>query len=85
MIAWINAHGIGVLIGYYVFSAFTGGMPTPADNSSVMYRWAFSSLSILNASLARLVATQMPSSKMGQALNSGPPVASVVVENKEKP
>jgi len=79
MIAWVEAHGIEVLVMYYVFAAFSGGMPTPGDNASIMYRWVFSSLSILNASIARLVATQLPSSKMGQALTSGPPVTSVVV------
>jgi hypothetical protein len=74
-----------MLFGYYVFAAFTGGMPTPTDNASVAYRWCFSSLSILNASLARLVATQLPSSKMGQALTSGPPVSSVVLQQDPKP
>lgn len=80
MITWVESHGIECLIMYYVFAAFTGGMPTPADNASVMYRWTFSTLQLLSASLARLAATQFPASKMGQALNSGPPVSSVVVE-----
>lgn len=82
MLAWVEAHGFEVLIAYYLFSAFSGGMPTPTDNASVWYRWLFSSLSILNGSIARLVATQLPSSKVGQALTSGPPVSSVVVESK---
>ena len=89
MIAWVESHGIEVLVIYYVFAAFSGGMPTPGDSASVAYRWIFSSLSILNASIARLVATQLPSSKMGQALTSGPPVQSVVLEppppKEEKP
>jgi hypothetical protein len=80
MLAWIESHGFEVLIAYYVFTAFSGGMPTPTDGASVMYRWIFSSLNILNGSLARLIATQSPSSKMGQALTSGPPVSSVVIE-----
>jgi hypothetical protein len=70
MITWIEAHGIETLLMYYAFSAITGGMPTPSDASGVGYRWLFSSFSILNASLARLVATQFSGSKMGSALNS---------------
>ena len=86
MLAWINSHGIAMLFSYYVFAAFSGGMPTPDNNASVGYRWMFSSLSILNASIARLVATQLPASKMGQALTGGPPVQDIVLETpKEKP
>jgi len=81
MLSWINQHGIAMLFGYYIFAAFSGGMPTPTDNASVAYRWIFSSLNILNGSIARLVATQLPSSKMGQALTSGPPVSSVVLQD----
>lgn len=68
MLGWIETHGIEVLIGYYIFAAFTGGMPTPADNAGVAYRWVFSSFNILSANLARLVATQMPGTKLGQSL-----------------
>lgn len=86
MVTWVEGHGIEVLLMYYVFAAFSGGMPTPDNNASVWYRWVFSSLSILNASIARLVATQLPSSKVGQALTGGPPVQDVVLETpKEKP
>lgn len=70
MVTWIETHGIETLIIYYVFAAITGGMPTPSDVSSVGYRWLFSSFSILNASLARLVATQFSASKVGAALNN---------------
>jgi hypothetical protein len=80
MLTWVEAHGMECLVMYYVFSAFSGGMPTPGDNSSVWYRWAFSTLNLLNANIARLVATQLPASKMGQALTSGPPVQDVVLE-----
>jgi len=83
MIAWVESHGLEVLVMYYVFAAFTGGMPTPSDNATVLYRWAFSSLSILNGSIARLVATQLPASKVGQALTSGPPIAPIVVAKPE--
>ncbi len=82
-IGWVESHGIECLVFYYFFAAFSGGMPTPSDTSSVGYRWAFSSLSILNASLARLIATQAPGSKIGQALQSGPPIAPVVVAKPE--
>jgi hypothetical protein len=83
MISWVESHGIEVLVMYYVFAAFSGGMPTPSDSASIGYRWVFSSLSILNASIARLVATQLPSSKMGQALTSGPPISPVVLAKPE--
>lgn len=79
MITWIESHGFEVLVMYYLFAAFTGGMPTPADNAGVAYRWIFSSFSLLNASVARLIATQLPSSKVGQALTGQQPVATVVV------
>jgi len=79
MFTWIEAHGFEVLIGYYFFSAFSGGMPTPTDNASVAYRWMFSSLNLLNANIARLIATQMSGTKMGQALTSGPPVSPPVL------
>jgi len=83
MIAWVESHGIEVLVIYYVFAAFSGGMPTPSDNAGLAYRWMFSSLSLLNASVARLIATQLPSSKMGQALTGNPPVSAVVVAKPE--
>lgn len=80
MIGWVETHGIEVLVMYYIFAAFSGGMPTPADDSGMGYRWLFSSLSILNASLARLAATQFPSSKLGQSLQNAQPVQDVVTK-----
>jgi hypothetical protein len=82
---WLNSHGVGLLIGYYFFSAFSGGMPTPPDNSSIGYRWFFSSMQILNASWARLAATQFPASKIGQSLTGNPPVQPVVVASVNEP
>lgn len=80
---WINHHGIEALAIYWFFSAFTGGMPTPPDDAGIAYRWAFSSFSLLNGSVARFIATQMPSSKVGQALTGTPPVSPVVVAKPE--
>lgn len=82
-IGWVESHGIECLLSYFVFSCFVGGMPTPKDDSSVGYRWAFTSFTLLSAGLARFVATQFPESKMGQALTSGPPVQPVVVAKIE--
>lgn len=79
VLTWIEAHGIECLIAYYVFSAVSGGMPTPGDASGVAYRWIFSSLGILNGNLARLIATQFPASKIGQSLTGNQPVQPVVV------
>lgn len=84
-IGWVESHGIECLLSYFVFSCFVGGMPTPKDDSSVGYRWAFTSFTLLSAGLARFVATQFPESKMGQALTSGPPVQPVVVAKIEPP
>lgn len=69
MITWVESHGIETLLMYYVFAAITGGMPTPVDASGIAYRWAFTSFGLLSANLARLLATQLPNSKVGQALN----------------
>ena len=85
MLMWIEHHGFEFFLMYYAFTAFTGGMPTPADDSGQGYRWLFSSLQILNGSLARLVATQFPASKMGQSLTTGPPVQPVVVADVNEP
>lgn len=71
MIDWVNSHGIAMLIGYYIFAAVSGGMPTPGPNAGVAYRWVFSSLSLLNASVARFVATQLPNTSVGQKLTTG--------------
>lgn len=76
---WLEHHGVEALVLYYVFNAITGGMPTPADSAGVIYRWAFSSFQILNGSIARLVATQFPASKMGQSLQGAQPIQPVVV------
>lgn len=81
MLTWVEAHGFECLVGFYVFSAVTGGMPTPSDASGLFYRWMFSTMSILNGSLARLVATQLPASKLGQSLQGAQPVQPVVVAN----
>jgi len=71
MVAWVNAHGIAVLVGYYIFCAISGGMPSPKPTAGVAYQWMFNSLGILNASLARLVATQLPNSTIGKTLTGG--------------
>ena len=89
MLTWVETHGVETLVIYYVFAAITGGMPTPADSASIGYRWLFSSFSILNASLARLVATQFSGSKVGNALNNpvataANPIATVQVQKVEQ-
>lgn len=83
MVNWVESHGFEALVIYYVFAAISGGMPTPADTAGVAYRWAFSSLSILNASLARLAATQFSGSKIGQALNAPVPLVSQPVVQEQ--
>lgn len=79
MIGWIEHHGVETLVCYIIFVAIQGGMPTPADNSSVGYRWIFGTFSILSVSFARLIATQFPASKLGQSLQGAQPVQPVVV------
>jgi hypothetical protein len=82
---WIQTHGFQALLIYWVFAAVSGGMPTPADSSGIAYRWTFSTLSILNASVARFVATQLPASKLGQSLQGTQPVQPVVVADVNPP
>jgi len=81
---WVEHHGIETLLMYALFSAIVGGMPTPADSSSVIYRWLFGTFNLLSASVARIVATQFPASKVGQALQGAQPVQPVVVANVSK-
>lgn len=76
---WIEHHGVEAVLLYALFSAIVGGMPTPADNASVFYRWVFGTFNLLSASVARLVATQFPASKIGQSLQGAQPVQPVVV------
>jgi hypothetical protein len=85
MLTWIEAHGFESLLIYFLFSAFSGGMPTPSDNASVAYRWAFSSLSILNGNIARLIATQFSGSKLGQSLQGNQPVQPVMLADGKPP
>lgn len=85
MLGWIETHGVESLLIYYAFAAFTGGMPTPGDNAGVAYRWIFSTFSILNASVARFVATQFPASKVGQSLQGAQIVQPVVVAKVDPP
>lgn len=88
MVTWVETHGIEVLVIYYLFAAISGGMPTPASDAGIAYRWIFSSINILNASFARLIATQFSASKVGSALNNpiateGNQVATVQVQKVE--
>lgn len=73
MVTWVESHGIEVVVIYYIFSAITGGMPTPAQDAGIMYRWVFSSVNILNANFARLIATQFSQTKVGLVLNAPQP------------
>ena len=74
MVTWVETHGIEVVVIYYIFSAITGGMPTPVQTSGIAYRWIFSSINILNANFDRLIATQFWQSKVGMVLNAPQPV-----------
>lgn len=85
MLTWVEAHGFESLLIYFLFSAITGGMPTPSDNSGIAYRWIFSTFSLLSGSIARLVATQFSASKLGQSLQGTQPVQPVVVANINPP
>lgn len=54
-----------VILGYWIFSAIVGGMPTPKVNSSEMYIWAFRSLHIFSGNLNRAaVALKVPGSQI---------------------
>lgn len=83
MLGWIESHGFESLVIYFLASCFIGGMPTPSDNASVMYRWVFSSFTLFSAGLARFAATQFPESKIGQAFQNHGPIKPVVVVTPE--
>jgi hypothetical protein len=55
MTTWVDAHGVGILIGWYVFSAVVSGMPAPATASSAAYRWLYHSLHLLAGDLERFL------------------------------
>jgi hypothetical protein len=53
-IAWINAHGIEVMIVWYVFSAFVSSMPSPSESSNNLYKFAFTFMHTLAGSIGRI-------------------------------
>jgi hypothetical protein len=52
---------------YIVAIAFIGGMPAPTATSSIVYRWAFTTLNIIAANIHRGVSTSVESSPNFQA------------------
>lgn len=57
----LTAHpAILAIAGYWLFSAFTGGMPLPDSTSSKAYRWLHDSLHILAGNLNSAVAAKYP-------------------------
>lgn len=61
MLAWVAAHqALSAIIGFWLFSNFVGGMPTPNDKSSMAYKWAFTTLHSLAGGIPRIAATFLP-------------------------
>lgn len=50
---WIANHAPGIIAGFYLFSALVSGMPDPAPQSGMAYRWAYNTLHILAGDLSR--------------------------------
>lgn len=56
-----------VILGYWIFSAVVGGMPTPKQGSSEIYIWAFRSLHIFSGNLNRAaIALKVPGAEAEQ-------------------
>ncbi|MGN6593967.1 MAG: hypothetical protein ACTHJX_13795 [Terriglobales bacterium] len=62
MTAWVDAHAVEILIGWYIFSAAVSGMPAPGEASGAGYRWLYHSLHLLAGDLARLLRMGDPQS-----------------------
>lgn len=54
MFEYLNAHGIILVIAYYVFNAIISGMPEPSPTSSQGYLWTYRSLHTLSGNLDKL-------------------------------
>jgi hypothetical protein len=52
---------------YFGFIALVGGMPAPTARSSLLYRWAFSSLNLFAANFARASGPKIENSPNFQA------------------
>lgn len=59
---FIQSHQLAVGVGgMWLLSSAIGAMPTPRDNSSAFYDWAFKFLQTIGGALPRLMAIYSPS------------------------
>jgi hypothetical protein len=60
--AFLEAHGLVVgIIAMWLVSNAIGAMPTPRDNSSVGYEWAFKFAQSVGGGISRVLAVYSPS------------------------
>lgn len=67
MLEFIHLHPtITAIIGYYVFSAIVGGMPTPVPgSSSAAYTWMYNSLHLLAGNITEAFKKKFPAMAEG--------------------
>lgn len=75
-----------VLICYIIFSAVVSGMPVPDKNSSLYYKWAFHTLTILSSNLSYVVSHfKNPGGKYEKVVDSvgGDSTSSIPMQPKQ--
>ena len=53
-LAWANAHGIEILIAWYILSAVVSSLPSPKETSNNLYKFFFTFLHTLAGSIGRI-------------------------------
>lgn len=62
ILAWVNAHGILVIVCYYLLSNAIGALDAPTATSSGFYRWFFKFANGFGANLTRAFSTTIEKS-----------------------
>jgi hypothetical protein len=82
MYAWIQSHGVVVLVAGWVLTNAISTLPTPRNNSSQFYEWFFKFAQSVGGAIPRLMAIYQPaalSAMTGQTpkptMPPNPPIA----------
>ena len=61
IVGFVKAHEVMItLIAYWFFSAAVSGMPSPREDSSMFYQWAFATFHTMAGSIGRVMAQRFP-------------------------
>ena len=60
VINFVQQHGLGVLVVGWLLTNAISTMPTPKDNSSTFYDWAFRFMQAVGGAIPRLLAIYAP-------------------------